>query len=619
MAQVKHSVKVGALVVIAIGAAFIITTVAKHYGVGISASRDVNSGIRVQLPKLAEASADYKNISPVAYPSTRLADVQNTPVPIDIWEWNAYFALLYANGGPNTTQGSLMEKNGVNLSLKRQDSNKQMKTDLLACAKELSDGAKTCTKGVAAIVVMGDSGGQWLADLNPQLKKLGPNYVVKIYGAVGRSDGEDALLGPASWKRDPQSIKGGTIVGVIMDGDWNIAMNYMAANGLKNNPDLTTYDPDAVNWIAAPDDDYIKAVTDVFNANKCETRRVVKDGKPTGEQKQVCPDGVVTWTPGDELAVHGRPETVKVISSHEYSSQMPSVIIGIKKFFDDNHDEMASLLAATFEAADQIKAFDSTRKVAGKISAEIYQDQGGNDPVTGRPATGGEYWYRYFSGVKDRATGQPLGGSAVFNLEDNLKFFGLSGSYNNNMKATYEMFGKIDTEQYPKLFQGNNVIPAYKDAVDTSLIFAAQSMLANGGIQSGKAEQVDYAAQKAAGTVRGSKPVYITFDTGSNTIKPESYAVLNGIKDQLAVDEGLAISIDGYTDNTGSDTVNIPLSRARAEAVKHYFQSAAPATFPDSRFKSVDGHGSQDPACPGNATADCKRQNRRVVITQIGE
>jgi hypothetical protein len=62
-----------------------------------------------------------------------------------------------------------------------------------------------------------------------------------------------------------------------------------------------------VNWIAAPDEDYIKAVTDVFIPNRCEDRKVVKDGRPTGETKNICPDGVVTWTPGDEQAVHGRP------------------------------------------------------------------------------------------------------------------------------------------------------------------------------------------------------------------------------------------------------------------------------------------------------------------------
>ena len=60
------------------------------------------------------------------------------------------FALIYANGGPDTTKGSLMEKYGVNLTLHREDSNSQMKADLLACAKQLHDGEKTCSSGAEA-------------------------------------------------------------------------------------------------------------------------------------------------------------------------------------------------------------------------------------------------------------------------------------------------------------------------------------------------------------------------------------------------------------------------------------------------------------------------------------
>lgn len=512
---------------------------------------------------------------------------------------------IYANGGKDTTKGSLMEKNGVNLTLHREDSNSQMKADLLACAKQLHDGEKTCSSGAAALVVMGDGGGQWLADLNPQLKKLGPEYQAVIIGAVGRSNGEDALLGPAEWKANPQNMKGKTVVGVIRDGDWNIALNFMGSNSLKNNPDLKTYDPDAVNWISAPDEDYIKAVTEVYIPNRCEDRKVVKDGRPTGETKNVCPDGVVTWTPGDEQAVHGRPGTTKIVSSHEYASQMPAVILGIKKFFSDNRDETQGLLAAVFQAADQLKAFDAARRKAGEISAKIYNDQNG------------DYWYGYYMGVRDPKTGQPLGGSAVFNLEDNVNYFGLDGRHNNNMRATYETFGKIATQNYPELFK-NNPIPAYKEAVDTSFVFGAQALLNTGGVQGASAETVDYAGEASRGSVIGHKAVYINFATGSAQPLPSSIAALNQLKDELAINSQLAIQIDGFTDDVGSDTSNIPLSEKRAVAVKHFFQQAAPMSFPEMRFKSVMGHGSQSPIAP-NTTAQGKALNRRVEITQIGQ
>ena len=602
MARLKPQAKFVLIIILAVGIVFGLR-MAMQKGLiptpGIMASVATS---RVELPPQAESQV--ANVKAMPYPTTIPANVNATRMPFDIWEWNAYFALIYANGGKETTKGSLMEKYGVNLALHREDSNSQMKADLLACAKQLHDGEKTCSSGAAAIVVMGDSGGQWLADLNPQLKKLGPDYQAAIIGAVGRSNGEDALLGPASWKSNPSSMKGGTIVGVIRDGDWNIALNYQGSNGLKNNPDLTTYDPDAVNWISAPDEDYIKAVTEVYIPNRCDTRKVVKDGRPTGETKQVCPDGVVTWTPGDEQAVHGRPGTTKIVSSHEYASQMPSVIIGIKKFFNDNREEVHGLLAATFQSADQIKAFDAVRRRAGEISAKIYNDQNG------------EYWYNYYNGTIDPKTGQPLGGSAVFNLDDNIAYFGLDGKHNNNMRATYEIFGKIATENYPQLFK-DNPIPPYKEAVDTSFIYGAQAKLNTEGVQGAGAETVDYRAEAASGQVLGHKSVYINFATGSDQPLPEGIATLNELKDSLAINSQLALQIDGYTDDTGSDGVNQPLSERRALAVKRYFQQKAPLSFPEDRFKSIAGHGSINPVAP-NTTAQNKALNRRVEITQIG-
>jgi len=31
----------------------------------------------------------------------------------------------------------------------------------------------------------------------------------------------------------------------------------------------------------------------------------------------------------------------------------------------------------------------------------------------------------------------------VFNLEDNVNYFGLDGKHNNNMRASYETFGRL--------------------------------------------------------------------------------------------------------------------------------------------------------------------------------
>jgi outer membrane protein OmpA-like peptidoglycan-associated protein len=252
-----------------------------------------------------------------------------------------------------------------------------------------------------------------------------------------------------------------------------------------------------------------------------------------------------------------------------------------------------------------VKAFDAVRRKAGEISAKIYNDQNG------------DYWYNYYVGLRDPKTGQLLGGSAVFNLEDNVNYFGLDGKHNNNMRASYETFGKIATLNYPQLFK-DNPIPAYKEAVDTSFIFGAQALLNTSGVQGASAETVDYAKEAASGNVVGHKAVYINFATGSDQPLPNSLPTLNELKDALAINSQLALQIDGYTDNAGSDSVNVPLSEKRALAVKHFFQQAAPLSFPESRFTTVKGHGSENPLA-SNATAGGKALNRRVEISQIGQ
>ena len=69
------------------------------------------------------------------------------------------------------------------------------------------------------------------------------------------------------------------------------------------------------------------------------------------------------------------------------------------------------------------------------------------------------------------------------------------------------------------------------------------------------------------------------------------------------------LTINGHTDNTGSNAVNNPLSQHRAQAVAYYLQSRGVAA---SRL-AVYGYGSHMPAA-SNATAEGRAQNRRVEI-----
>ena len=548
------------------------------------------------LPDVKEALV--QNVEPVSLPSSTAASVPATLIRGEIWEWNAQINMIYANGGASTTKGSLMEKHGANLMLIRQDDTGKMQEDLIACAREISSGSSQCSNGANFVIIMGDGSGQFLAAINPQLKKLGNEFQAKVIGATGYSRGEDSLMAPPEVKSNPQAAKGLLVEGVLRDGDWNIAQKWEGDNGIKNNPDEKTWDPDAVNWLNASD--YNVAAAD-YVAGKCDDRKVVKDGHLTGETKHVCVNAVVTWTPGDVTIAKGKGGLIKVVSSKQYRSQMPAVILGPKNFFERNRVEIEGMLAATFEAGDQVKAFDQSLHKASAISAKLYNDQ---DEA---------YWYKYYKGVTEsdaQGLKVELGGSAVNNLADNLILFGLEPGTNDNFRSTYTVFGNIATQQYPALFK-DTPIPDVKDIEDKSFITGAQARMSSGGAEG---ETPQYAANQS-GPVVSKRSYSINFDTGKATFTSEGARTMQELKDSLAI-TGLFIQVDGYTDNTGSEHTNQALSDARAEAVKVWLQKHAPRNFPDSRFKIV-GHGSQNPVAT-NETAAGKAANRRVEITLSG-
>src|SRR5215207_2540056 len=310
-------------------------------------------------------------------------------VRINFWAWNSQMGCLYSNGGPVTTEGSLMAKQGIKVRIERQDDNTQLMAQLTALAKGLHDGQAQPTAGVHFIGIMGDGSGAFLAALNQQLiDSFGEDYRAEIIGSCGYSRGEDKLMGPQKWRDSPQTMRGAVVAGVLRDGDWNIAQRFMGDNGIPNNPDETTWDPNAVNWINTSS--YVDAA-EKYVANYCEDRRVVRDGKATGETRRVCVDGIVTWTPADVTAARERGGIVSVVSTKEYSSQMPHVLIGIHRWNQQNRQTVEKMLTAFTEGGDQVLHHPQALTRAAEISQQIYRENGAD----------AAYWEKYYRGVTE--------------------------------------------------------------------------------------------------------------------------------------------------------------------------------------------------------------------------
>lgn len=546
--------------------------------------------IKAEEIKAEVISQDLSGIKAAPLPKSTVTQQGGTEVRFLLWAWNSQFGAMFANGGPVTTQGSLMEKQGVKVRYIRQDDPSQMQNELLAFATALEGGNPQPANGAHFVAIMGDGAAAFLQGIYPKLEKLGADYIPEVVASAGYSRGEDQFMGLPEWKSNPQAARGALIAGVCRDGDWNIAMRWATINDVPNNPDDKVYDPNALNWVCT--DSYIDASQKYISNYAPEM--LVKGSR--GEKKQVHVNGVVTWTPGDVMVAEKRGGLVTLLSTKTALFQMPNTIIGIKKWNAANADKVAGMIAAIGQGADQIRLNQDAFKKAAEISATVYKEE--------TPA----YWATYYKGVskKDVQGAQvELGGSYASNLQDAMQLFGLSGGP-NLFKATYETWGNVVIQQYPNVMKS---YPPTEKILNTRYLQMALGR--QGDMNSAPAETLKYDSSAPLSEVIGKRAYSILYRTGSADISPLSYSTLDGIANDLLTSNTMAV-LHGHTDQTGTPSGNMSLSGARAESVKRYLMTKGGRSIPSDRIKTV-AHGQDEPVAENDTEAG-RAKNRRVEI-----
>lgn len=498
--------------------------------------------------------------------------------------WNSQTSINFANGGAETTKGSLMEKAGVNVQIVRQDNCTQSCTDMIKYIQDYKNGS---TKDGLFLTFMGSGIPAYMRGIAKAVEGLGPEFQPVAFFTSGKSYGEDQVIGSERFKNNPQSMRGAVCHGVRMDGDLDLIIKFAGDNNVPVNGNPKLYYPDALNLSYS--NDFLVAVNE-YNQNLKQTRKIVIDGK-TGKDTTVGIDMVATWTPGDVNAMNGRGG-VTIISTKKYASVMPNITITCKKFLNDNRNAIEGIIMAVAQAGDQVRSFDDIKKYACQLNAEIWNEKDG------------DYWYKYYNGVKVDNNTQ-LGGSMVFNLADISKMFGLAGTP-DIYKEIYNTFGKLQSKLYPNDLPD---IVEYSKAVDKSFMMSVVSNYPE--LLEGKPLEIDYSGNMTS-TV-ASKDVQINFEFGSATISNSSTVTLNEIYSSAITSEGLKIGVYGHTDNVGSPEANKVLSEQRAQAVKAFLvKKGIPANRIDAQ-----GFG-EEQAIGDNATKAGQAANRRVQIKLLG-
>jgi outer membrane protein OmpA-like peptidoglycan-associated protein len=122
---------------------------------------------------------------------------------------------------------------------------------------------------------------------------------------------------------------------------------------------------------------------------------------------------------------------------------------------------------------------------------------------------------------------------------------------------------------------------------------------------------LDAAAIKKELDAKGRVALYINFDTGKSTLRPDARPIIAEVSKLLVADPALELSIEGHTDNVGSADLNRELATTRARSVL----GALTALGVEATRLASNGFGPDKPIAD-NSTDEGRAKNRRVELVK---
>jgi outer membrane protein OmpA-like peptidoglycan-associated protein len=171
----------------------------------------------------------------------------------------------------------------------------------------------------------------------------------------------------------------------------------------------------------------------------------------------------------------------------------------------------------------------------------------------------------------------------------------------SNSEAQAQLARQQAAEEQQKADQATQQAEEYRQAREAELAQLQQAL-----------GQIAETRRTAMGLVMTLDSKSIRFDFDKANLKPEYRDILNRIAGILMTLKGYTIAVYGYTDDIGTQTYNLQLSRRRAEAVRDFLvQTGISPT-----IMSTKGFGKSDPRIPGNSE-QARAANRRVEIAIV--
>jgi outer membrane protein OmpA-like peptidoglycan-associated protein len=299
------------------------------------------------------------------------------------------------------------------------------------------------------------------------------------------------------------------------------------------------------------------------------------------EKKEI--DVACLWEPDVTLALASRPGAHRLFSTAD-ATELVADVLFTKKEFLDQHMDVAQKLARTWFAA--AAEGDRDKPAAAKLISTVAS--------------------RFRDELGYEKTLAALSWAKWTNLSDNVKMFGLDG----DVPAFDRVYNQADGIwiNYPEAEIKDRFAPTVlRDDRAVKAIWEAA------GKPIAKATETFEPELARTGAAVFTKPISITFASGSNELSAEAISLINQqVLPQLQIAGGMYARVEGNTDSIGEFASNQTLSEQRAAAIVTYLVSRG---IPAERLVAR-GNG---PALPvaTNKTPEGRALNRRTDVLFI--
>lgn len=291
-------------------------------------------------------------------------------------------------------------------------------------------------------------------------------------------------------------------------------------------------------------------------------------------------DAAVVWSPDDADCLKNVTGSKILINSKQATHIIADGFMVKQSVLNVKRDQLTKLVEGWLTGSHELNSDPSKKKIASKYLADAFEGFTPSDALFA------------------------INNTRLTTYGDQLDFFELNPSYTNaTARSLYTKMSNV----YKSLRLAQKPLP-YDQIVDLDFI---RGLNLQGEVTQAEVKKTFTKAtrKEARGKAIASKPVRVSFPTGSSTLSENAKTIIDikFVDDAKAFSES-RIRIEGNTDATGSRSTNIALSKKRAQSVVNYL--VREKGMDPNRFIVV-GNGPDKPLC-GDKSAVCNAKNRRT-------